>query len=315
MTVPPPEIDVAVRRRVSVASDVDLFELVPVDGSLLPEWRPGAHIDVLTDVGVERQYSLCGSPSDGSAWTIGVLREVDGRGGSAWIHEALVEGSRVRVRGPWNHFTLAPAPRYRFIAGGIGITPLLPMLAAATAAGADWTLDYSGRTRGHMAFLDELAAYGDKVRVHASDEGDRLDVAAITPAPGELVFACGPRRMIDALDAAAAGWAPETLHVERFEARELTEPVLHQSFEVELLLSGTTVEVTEDQSVLDAVEAAGVFVLSSCREGTCGTCETVVVEGEVDHRDSILSPGEQEANDRMMICVSRAACPRLVLEL
>lgn len=311
----PPEIDVAVRRRVTVASDVDVFELVPVDGAELPGWSPGAHLDVLTDAGLERQYSLCGDPADRGVWRIGVLKETDGRGGSAWIHENLTEGARVRVRGPWNHFTLAPAPRYRFVAGGIGITPLLPMLAAADAAGADWTLDYSGRTRGHMGFLDELERYGDRIRLHPSDEGDRLDVEAIAPAAGELVFACGPRRMIDALDLAANGWAAETLHVERFEARELTEPVLHQSFEVELMLSGTTVEVAEDQSVLDAVEAAGVFVLSSCREGTCGTCETVVVEGEVDHRDSILSPGEQAVNDRMMICVSRAACPRLVLEL
>ena len=315
MTNPPPEIEVAVRSRATLASDVDVFELVPVDGAVLPEWRPGAHIDVLTDIGAERQYSLCGDPADRTAWRVGVLREPAGRGGSLWIHQHLTPGARVRVRGPWNHFTLAPAAGYRFIAGGIGITPLLPMLAAAEAAGTPWTLDYSARSRDHMGFLEELAGYGDRVRLHPSDEGDRLDIGAVLPAAGELVFACGPRRMVDALEEAALAWPAETLHVERFEARELTEPVLHESFEVELVISGTTVEVAEDQSVLDAVEAAGVFVLSSCREGTCGTCETVVLEGEVDHRDSILSPGEQAAGDRMMICVSRAACPRLVLEL
>ncbi|SEJ59743.1 PDR/VanB family oxidoreductase [Demequina mangrovi] len=315
MTTAPPEIDVTVRRRESAAPDVDVFELVPVDGASLPGWEPGAHVDVLTDAGLERQYSLCGDPADAGAWRIAVLREDEGRGGSRWIHENLLEGGRVRVRGPWNHFAMVEAPRYRFIAGGIGITPLLPMIRAAEAAGAAWTLDYAGRSRACIGFLAELETYGARVRVHASDEGARLDIAGLVPAEGEAVIACGPRRMLDALDEAASSWAPGTLHVERFEAREVGEPVRHETFEVELMLSGTTVEVTPEQSVLDAVEQAGVFVLSSCREGTCGTCETVVVEGEVDHRDSILSPEERDANERMMVCVSRAACPRLVLEL
>lgn len=315
MTTPPPVRDAIVVARRTLADDVDLFELAAADGTPLGPWAPGAHLDLLLPDGHERQYSLCGDPADTERWTIAVLREDSGRGGSHWIHEHLSEGAEIKVRGPWNHFALATASRYRFIAGGIGITPLLPMIAAAEAAGARWTLDYAGRSRSTMAFLPELAAYGDRVRLHASDEGPRLDIASLGPAPGELVFACGPQRMLDALDQAARTWAPETLHVERFEAREVGEPVLHESFEVELAISGTTVTVDPDSSVLDAVEAAGVFVLSSCREGTCGTCETPVLEGDVDHRDSILSPAEQDMNDRMMICVSRAACPRLVLEL
>ncbi|MDN4473986.1 PDR/VanB family oxidoreductase [Demequina zhanjiangensis] len=315
MTVPPPLRDAVVVARRRLASEVDAFELAAADGSPLGAWAPGAHLDVVLPDGTERQYSLCGDASTSETWTIAVLREDDGRGGSHWIHENLHEGARIQVRGPWNHFALAAAPRYRFLAGGIGITPLLPMIAAADAAGARWTLDYAGRSRETMAFLPELETHGAKVRVHAADEGARLDIDALFPAPGELVFACGPQRMLDALDQAARTWAPEALHVERFEAREVGEPVLHESFEVELAISGTTVTVDPDTSVLDAVESAGVFVLSSCREGTCGTCETPVMEGEVDHRDSILSPAEQDMNDRMMICVSRASCPRLVLEL
>lgn len=315
MRTAPGELELMVVRRRAAAQGVDVFDLCSADGSPLPEWLPGAHVDVLLPVGIERQYSLCGDPAEPGVWRIAVLREDAGRGGSAWIHEHLAEGSALRVRGPWNHFTMAEAPAYRFVAGGIGITPLLPMIAAANAAGNPWTLDFAGRSRATMGFLDELAAYGDAVRLHAADEGGRLDLAALAPAPGELVFACGPKRMLEALDAASAAWAPGTLHVERFEARDVGEPVLHETFEVELALTGVTVSVEPGMSVLDAAEAAGAFVLSSCREGTCGTCETVVLEGEVDHRDSILTDAERAQNDRMMVCVSRAACPRLVLEL
>jgi ferredoxin-NADP reductase len=316
MTAPAPEFDVVARGTATIADDIVRVDLVRADGTPFPEWRPGAHVDLLLPIGVERQYSLCGDPADRATWTIGVLREQDGRGGSDWVHDSLAAGATLRVRGPWNHFALADAERYRFVAGGIGITPLLPMIRAAAASGADWTLDYAGRTASRMAFVPELAALAaDRVRLHVADEGRRLDLGSLAPQPGELVYACGPARLLDELAERSADWPPATLHVERFEAKPLAEPVLHESFEVELLLSGETVTVPPDRTVLEVVEEAGVFVLSSCREGTCGTCETVVVEGEVDHRDSILSPEEQRASDRMMICVSRAACPRLVLEL
>lgn len=315
MKTAPVEIDLVVKRRRMAARGVLALGLAHADGSPLPSWAPGAHLDILLPDGMERQYSLCGDPADSGTWTIGVLREDAGRGGSAWIHDHLAEGAAVRVRGPWNHFGLVAAPSYRFVAGGIGITPLLPMIAAAHALGATWELDYAGRSRETMGFLDELAPYGDAVRVHAADEGSRVDLDALAPAPGELVFSCGPKRMLDSLDAAAAAWPAGTLHVERFEARDVGEPVLDEAFEVEFALSGVTVAVDPGTSILDAAEAAGAFVLSSCREGTCGTCETVVLEGEVDHRDSILSEAERAQNDRMMVCVSRAACPRLVLEL
>jgi ferredoxin-NADP reductase len=313
------ERDVTVVATARAADGVRVIELGHPYGLALPSWEPGAHLDVILPVG-ERQYSLFGSPSE-PTWRIGVLREQDGRGGSAWLHESVEVGATLRVRGPANHFAFTPSPGvpHLFIAGGIGITPLVSMLSSAKAAGIDYRLEYAGRSRGTMAALDELLAeHPGRVTVYAADEGTRLDLDALLASldPATVIYCCGPARLNDAVeaavDAAAAGF---TLHLERFEAKALGEPVLHESFEVELALSGETLVVPPDRSILSVVEEAGVLVLSSCREGTCGTCETVVLDGEVDHRDSILSPAEQAANSVMYICVSRAACPKLVLEL
>ncbi|MBW8801741.1 MAG: ferredoxin reductase, partial [Streptomyces sp.] len=159
------EAELVVDRRDTAADGVLALTLRHPLGEQLPRWEPGAHIDVVLGPGLERQYSLCGDPADRTAWRIAVLREPVGRGGSAHVHEQLGQGDKVRVRGPRNHFALRPAPRYRFIAGGIGITPILPMLAAAEAEGAEWTLLYGGRTRESMAFTEELSRYGDRVTV------------------------------------------------------------------------------------------------------------------------------------------------------
>jgi len=197
------------------------------------------------------------------------------------------------------------------------VTPILPMAAAAALAGREFRLHYAGH-EGRMGFVDELAAaHGDRLELHVSETGARLDVAALVAAAagaGAEIVCCGPARLIDAVvaEAAAAG-VPVT--VERFEAGALTAPVWDGPFEVELALTGVTVEVPPDRSILQVAEEAGALVLSSCTEGTCGTCETPVLEGEVDHRDSILSPSQRARNDTMFVCVSRAACPRLVLEL
>lgn len=282
----------------------------------LPRWQPGAHIDVLLPDGDARQYSLCGVPGE-PVYRIGVLREPDGRGGSAWVHDTLVPGAGVRVAGPRNHFEFVPekGTRYRFVAGGIGITPLVSMLRSAATAGVDYQLEYAGRSRRTMALLPELLAeHGDRVNVYAADEGARLDLDALFAdlPPFTTTYCCGPARLIEAVEAAAVG---RQLKVERFEAKELGEPLLKEPFEVELAFSGITVEVTPEQSVLEAIEEAGVLVLSSCKVGTCGTCETRVMAGEVDHRDSILTPDEQAANDVMYVCVSRSAGPSLTLEL
>ncbi|WP_458246584.1 PDR/VanB family oxidoreductase [Streptomyces sp. MAI_2237] len=282
-------------------------------GEDLPAWEPGAHVDVVLGPDLERQYSLCGDPGDRSAWRIAVLREPAGRGGSAHVHAQLGVGDKVRVRGPRNHFRLESAPRYRFVAGGIGITPILPMLAAAAAAGAEWTLLYGGRTRDSLAFTGELARYGDRVTVAPQDETGLLDLGSVLDdLPADtLVYCCGPGPLLDAVEERCPAGR---LRVERFTPKPL-EGGENGAFEVELAQSGRTVTVAPDVSVLDAVRAAGVEVLFSCTEGTCGTCETDVLEGTPDHRDSVLTDAERESGETMMICVSRCRGRRLVLDL
>jgi ferredoxin-NADP reductase len=318
------EVDLRLRvdRRSTGVEGVVVLDLCAPSGGELPGWSPGAHVDLLLPGGMVRQYSLCGDPADRGVWRIAVLREPDSRGGSAHVHESLDKGDEVAVRGPRNHFPLEDSPRYLFIAGGIGITPILPMLRAAEATGAEWELHYGGRSRRSMAFLEALEdvtsqGAGSRVTLHPQDEVGLIDLDGIlgTPRPDTLVYCCGPGPLLDAVEQRCAGWPAGSLHVERFAPKDVGEPVLTGSFEVELALSGLSLTVPPEKSVLQVVEEAGVGVLSSCQEGTCGTCETAVLSGEVDHRDSLLTPAEQAANDTMFICVSRAACPKLVLEL
>lgn len=310
-----PERRVRVAAVTPIAADVVAIDLVS-DLRALPPAPAGSHLDLLLpdEVG-ERQYSLMAAPE--GVWRIGVLREPDGGGGSQWLHGSLGVGDQLRVRGPRNLFSFAPAASAPvvFLAAGIGITPITSMIAAAASAGLDWQLHYSGRARARMALVAELEAeHPSRVSVHVSDEGTRADLTALAASlpPDAVVYCCGPAHYLAAVEEAFAAFA---VHVERFEAKDLTPPIYPYPFEVELALTGVTIEVPLDRSILEVAEEAGAFVLSSCRAGTCGTCETEVIEGEVDHRDSILTPEEQAANEVMYVCVSRAACPRLVLEL
>jgi ferredoxin-NADP reductase len=300
-----------------VAEGVVTLVLRDADGHPLPPWEAGAHVDLVLDGAPTRQYSLCGDPADSHEYRLGILRDPDGRGGSSFVHHRLQEGDTVRIRGPRNNFPLVPSPRYLFIAGGIGITPVLAMIRAAEAAGADWELVYGGRRRASMAFLDELAPHGDRVSVRPQDETGLLDLDTLlgAPRPDTLVYCCGPEPLLAAVEQRCAGWPRGALHVERFAPRPQAEPARAEAFEVELARSELTLTVPPDRSVLSVVEEAGVGVLSSCAEGTCGTCETAVLDGVPDHRDSVLSPDERETNDCMMICVSRARTDRLVLDL
>jgi len=305
--------------RMTVESDSVLsVELVDPGGAELPTWEPGAHVDLELVAGLVRQYSLCGDPARRDRYRLGVLCEPVSRGGSAHVHTKLRPGDRVRLTGPRNNFVLEPAERYLFLAGGIGITPILPMAAAAEAAGMPWRLVYGGRTRSTMAFVGELAGYGDRVTLVPENECGLLDLDALLgePQDGVAVYCCGPEGLIAAVEQRCAAWPSGALHVERFAAKPTAEPEGgERAFEVVCERSGTTVPVSPDRSIVDALEAAGIAVATSCREGICGTCETKVLGGVPDHRDSLLSESERAASDTMMICVSRAASRQLVLDL
>jgi len=312
------EADLVVTAKEAVAEDVVAVELADPSGATLPAWTPGAHIDLVLSDQLTRQYSLCGNPADRGRWRIGVLKDPGSRGGSAFVHEQLEVGATVRTRGPRNHFPLIASPRYQFVAGGIGITPIIPMIAEAQAAGADWQLLYGGRRRDSMAFTDELARHGDRVRFHPQDELGMLDLpdALGRPQPGTLVYCCGPEGLLAAVEAQCRVWPSKSLHVERFSAKpQEADARAHAAIELVLERSGMTIDVPADQSILEACEDAGISVLGSCYEGICGTCETVIIDGVADHRDSVLSDDEQAANEVMMICVSRCKGPRLVLDL
>ena len=301
-----------------VAEGVVSLALTHPDGARLPDWTPGSHIDLVLPDGTTRQYSLCGDRWDAHTYRIAVLREPAGRGGSAYVHDRLRPGDRVGVGGPRNHFPLVPSQRYLFIAGGIGITPLLPMVHQAELLGLDWQLLYGGRTRSSMAFHEELtAAHGERVHIVPQDELGLLDLAAWlgTLRAGTKVYSCGPAPLLAAIEAACVAWPAYTLRTERFSAAVQTLPVRKASFEVELRRTGRTVTVTPDVSVLEAVRRAGADVLSSCEQGTCGTCLTPVLAGRPDHRDSVLADHERAANDCMFLCVSRSCGDRLVLDL
>ncbi|MEU4286850.1 PDR/VanB family oxidoreductase [Kribbella sp. NPDC026596] len=303
-------------RQVSVG--VTELLLVADDASELPSWAPGSHIDVQVRPGLVRQYSLCGDPEDRSQWRIAVLREPESRGGSIALCERIQSGDVLTATAPRNHFPLHESPRYLFIAGGIGITPIIPMIAAAHAAGADWRLVYGGRSEASMAYRDEVGSF-DPGRVLEWPQDRRglieLDQLLDEPQPGTLIYCCGPEPLIAAVEARSAHWPHRTLQVERFAPRSLTEVAPNTSFEIELVDSDEVLVVPPGKSILEVVDEAGIYVLSNCEEGTCGTCQTTVLEGVPDHRDSVLDEDERAANDTMMICVSRALSSRLVLDL
>ncbi|WP_239064195.1 cytochrome P450 [Streptomyces sp. SID7958] len=314
-------LSLEVTGRTEASDGVVALSLSHPDGGDLPPWKAGAHIDVHVPNGNGepwvRQYSLSSDPEDRTTYRVGVLREPAGRGGSAAVHDALTVGSRVTVSWPRNNFRLLPSPRYLFIAGGIGITPILPMIREAERAGAEWDLVYGGRTQASMAFRDELAVHGDRVTFVPQDEHGLIDLPGLLGEvrEGTLVYACGPEPLLRAVEENTAHWPKNSLRLERFAPKPVVRTVPDTPFEVEFAESGRVVEVGAEETILEAAEKAGLAVVSSCKTGTCGTCETPIVSGRADHRDSILTPSEQEAGRTMLICVSRAAadCPRLVL--
>ncbi|KUN28572.1 iron-sulfur protein [Streptomyces antibioticus] len=282
--------------RAEVAEGVVQLRL---EGRDLPRWEPGAHLDLVLPSGLVRQYSLCGDPADTSSYTVATRLVEDGRGGSREVHEQLAEGMEIEVRGPRNRFPLVEAESYVFVAGGIGITPVLPMLRALPAS-ADWRLLYCGRSRESMPFVAELEKL-DRVTVVAG----MPDLDALEVPEGAAVYCCGP----EGLMAAVEERFPQ-VRLERFTPRAAAPG---GAFELELRRSGRTLTVPADSTVLAAVRAELPNTLYSCEQGFCGTCQQRVLEGEVDHRDELLTDGER--GDSMLICVSRARSERLVLDM
>lgn len=296
------------------ADDVRSLRLVPVDGSALPAWSPGSHIDVVLPSGRQRQYSLCGDPADRGSYRIAVRRIADGGGGSREVHDELDIGSRITARGPRNAFPFIRAQRYLFIAGGIGITAILPMVRAAAAAGTDWRFVYCGRSRESMPFLDEIARLApERVSIRPDTEYG-LPVSSgelLEQAPQDAtVYCCGPIPMITGVRMDLAISRAAELHSERFSAPPIVDG---KPFELHLSRTGRTLRVPADRTALEVVQQVLPDVAYSCRQGFCGTCKVGLLGGTADHRDHVLT--DDERADSMTICVSRAERGPLVLDL
>ncbi|KAA9164080.1 oxidoreductase [Amycolatopsis acidicola] len=299
----------------NASSGVRALMLRPESGTSLPAWEPGSHIDVYVPGVGPRQYSLCGDPRVRDEWTIAVQLEADGRGGSSWMHRAE-PGLVLEVGVPRNQFPLVDADSYYFIAGGIGITPLLAMVRTLPEH-KPWKLLYGGRSLSSMAFAEDLRTYADdRVVLHPQDTHGLLDIAQFTALleAGDAVYACGPPAMLRAVEEQSENWPRGVLHIERFAPQE--QPASQSgSFEVVLARSNKSVRVESEETIVQALSRIGVSVTTVCQEGVCGTCETAVLQGIPEHRDSVLSEEERLESQTMMLCCSRAVSERLILDL
>jgi tetrachlorobenzoquinone reductase len=318
----PTLLSLRVRAMTWEAESVLGVELVPLaPNTLLPSFDAGAHVDLHLPGDVQRSYSLLNAPGERQRYCIAVNKDAASRGGSRWVHESLRPGAVLTVSAPRNNFALAEsAPHSVFIAGGIGVTPILSMIRRLKALGRPWKLHYAARTRAHAAFADtlrELAEGSGELEFCFDQEpgGRMLDLAAIVRSlpEGAHVYCCGPTGMLGAFESAVAGLPPERVHVEYFAAKEAAATA--GGFRVTLQRSGRAIDVHPGQTILDSLIAAGVEPPWSCREGVCGTCETRVLAGIPDHRDLVLSAADHAANDRMMVCCSGAKSATLVLDL
>lgn len=296
------------------AQGVRSFRLAAAGGAELPSWQPGSHLDVLLPSGRCRQYSLCGDPADRGSYRIAVRRIAEGAGGSRELHDVVGIGSALTVRGPRNAFPYVRAAGYLFIAGGIGIIPILPMVKQAAAGAAPWRLVYTGRSRESMPFLDELAALDPaRVWIHPYDQygfpASGAELLTYAPA-GATVYCCAPATMIARVRRDLAASAAVALHFERFSA----PPILGGApFEIALRRNNRVLTVPADRSALDVIRQAVPDIAYSCQQGFCGTCRTRVISGEIDHRDRVLTTRERA--DTMTICVSRSRGGRIVVDL
>ena len=300
------------------APNIVSYDLRPLEPGDLPGFDAGAHLDLTLPNGLIRSYSLLNSQSERHRYVIAVQKDRATRGGSKWVHENLRPGDVLTVNGPRNNFPLSEAAASSLlIAGGIGITPILSMVQRLSVLQREWQLIYCARKRAETAFVDRLAAFGERVRFNFDEDpgGAMLDVAQAVraAAPGAHLYCCGPLPMLAAFEAATAELPREQVHVEYFSAKE--PPAVQGGFKVVLAKSGREFVVPPGKTILDTLLDAGLDVAYSCMEGVCGTCETKVIEGTPDHRDLILTGEEQAAGKVMMICCSGSKSERLVLDL
>ena len=313
-----PWLNVKIARCEPAADNVLDLELTSSDGTPLPDYAAGAHVDVFIKSGLVRQYSLTGDPGDRTKYRLGVLRDPESRGGSATIHSDFRTGADLRIGRPRNNFPLHEARHTILIAGGIGVTPMLSMVYALEAKGASWELHYCGRARERLAFCAELDLFGDKVHIHISSgpEEQRLDIEAVlrTASPERHLYVCGPSGFMEFVVRAAErlGWADKCVHLERFGSEVDTDGA---PFTVVARKSGKTIEVAPGETIANRLVASGVGVSVSCQSGVCGTCLTRVVDGKPDHRDLVQTDLEKASNAKITICCSRSKTKRLVLDI
>lgn len=308
-----------VTARALAADGVALIELRAAEGEVaLPGFKPGAHIEVELPGDLRRHYSLCNDPAERDCYRIAVALAEPGRGGSAYIHHRLRTGDIIAASAPRNNFPLVEdAERYQFIAGGIGITPILPMLRWCEANRRAWHLLYLLRSRARAAFLPDLERFAGHVRAHFDDEaGGVFDVnAALSDVARDAhIYCCGPGPLMDAVEKAAADREPARVHFEWFTPKDQSQ-LENTPFTVVLARSRREVAIPAGKTILETLEANGMKLPFSCREGLCATCEVPVLDGTPDHRDQILTPEEKQAGQSMMICVSRAKSPSITLDL
>jgi ferredoxin-NADP reductase len=302
------------------ARDVLTLELRAPGRAPHPAFEPGAHLDLHLANGITRQYSLTNDWRERDRYVLGVGRVVDSRGGSSFVHRNIRAGERVTISVPRNNFALDPtAQRFLFIAGGIGITPIIAMIRWCVANARPWRLIYATRSRQRAAFYEDVCALAkDCAEFHFDDEaGQVLDVAnaIATVGDGEHIYCCGPGPLMDAVQTLSARLPAGTVHFEWFVTPEIEEPQDSNAFTVRLERSGVEFAVPEDKSILEVLELNGFDVPFSCREGLCGTCVTNVCSGEPDHRDYVLSDEERASGKLMTICCSRSKSPVLTLDL
>lgn len=310
-------LQLRIKQIVWEAPNVLTYEFRSTTGAELPPFTAGAHIEITLQKGMSRSYSIMNPPSERHRYVIAIQKERQGRGGSKWAHQNLRAGDIIDVHGPRNNFALnEDAAQSVFIAGGIGVTPMLSMIARLRELGREWQLYYCARTRATAPFVGLLESDARAaMNFDREPDGEMFDIAAAVRAapPDAHLYCCGPEGMLEAFQQATRDLDRERVHVEYFTSSE--PPAEEGGFSIVLAKTGRELEVPRGKTIMKTLQDAGVEIQHSCSEGVCGTCETRVLDGVPDHRDRILTEAERASNKTMMVCCSGSKSEKLVLEL